>query len=189
MKSFFKYPLKIKITAKVVNMPFHGCTEQFITIHCKGRCCLSHTNNRGTVVVVHPSEEHKFKDYLIKDHMLMPIDKKCPFFINNFCSRHLTEDKPIGCKISPFTLRNNTLVIRRRNTVIKYCYNFGKTEPAYLAFKESLITLFGSSQTTLIISHFKKTNTDLLVDINNGLYSIIKDNQIATRKYLNKLEG
>ena len=133
--------MNIKISEKWLQYKFN-CNIDTILNLCHGRCCEG--SNRILVSLL-PEEEIYFKSlgYNIENHLLMPINKKCPFKLDSgLCKLHETTDKPFGCIASPFTLnKNNTLIVRYRYS--RLCCA-GSGQPAYKTFYPSLELLFGN---------------------------------------------
>jgi hypothetical protein len=134
----------------------------------------------GTMITIHPTEEinliYKYK-VKIKDGFLQPDHpkcKRCPFKTEeHLCSLHGTKDKPFGCIASPFTLnKNDTLIVRNRYKLLK-CYNDGKKIPAYKAFSDSLVHLFGEDEVERISFYLETTKEDFYSPMSYENYRIL----------------
>ena len=114
--------------------------------------------------------------------MLAPVEetKKCPFqMADDLCVLHTDLRKPAGCIISPFTFNiNGTLIVRHRYIHMK-CYNAKdfKTMPAYKAFRESLVFLFGWAEAHNISQKFD--------DGAECVYSPIQDHKAKLLREIN----
>jgi Fe-S-cluster containining protein len=172
--------MKIKISAAMARQPFHGCEPDYIKEVCKGACCRHST--RGAVVHVLPNERDSIIDRggeITADGLLRPVDNQCPFQTqNNLCGIH--EQKPFGCRVSPFTLnKNNTLIVRNRYRLLK-CYRDGDL-PAYKAFRDSLTELFGEEKTSYIENHLDNGGGDLMVEIDADKVAAMNAKNVASK--------
>lgn len=139
----------------------------FIREVCRARCCYSSVTKTGIFVAIHKNEKKNIEQYevKIKGGLLQPKleTKCCPFLIPNFykCSLHRSSDKPFGCIVSPFTInKNNTLIIRNRYKLF-VCYKTNEKKiPAYNAFSDSLIKLFGRVGYKIIQTKLRKKNSE-----------------------------
>ena len=174
--------VKVKISSKSLNQLFVKCNEKYIINNCKGRCCQG---TDGIKVSIHKSEHLKFikKGAVIENGFIVPDERKlCPFKTDSgLCSVH--NDKPFGCRVSPFTLtKNNTLIVRNRYRLLK-CYRRKdiKKIPVYKAHKESLLLLFGEKGVKRIIKRIKKKK-DCVVKLDYQKYRILIDNDFSKNK-------
>jgi Fe-S-cluster containining protein len=176
-----KFFVKIKISSKSMNQKFVKCDEEYIIKNCKGRCC------EGTdkiLVTIHKSEQLKFekKGAKVKDGFLVPVNGLCPFKTNKgLCSTH--QDKPFGCRISPFTLNtNNTLIVRNRYRSLK-CFRRKdvKKYPVYVSHKQSLIFLFNKKQYNKLV-RFSKKGKDCYLKLEYKKYKMLLDNDFQKNK-------
>jgi hypothetical protein len=165
--------MKIKISIKWMQIKFE-CTPEFIKNICKGRCC---EGSKNLLISLLPNEEEKINElnikcYIKNGHLLPKNGTKCPFKNKDeLCTLHNTELKPFGCILSPFTLnKNNTLVIRQRYLMFP-C--FGKGQPVYETFRNSLVLLF-KEKTDEIITKIKNSTEDFYVDVDNNIINNIK---------------
>jgi hypothetical protein len=140
----------VKISAAMMQQPFHGCTPEFIRDVCQGRCCRSPgaKTGTGTMITIHPSEVRRVERAggVVVDGLLLPRvgERQCPFQDGDYlCGLHGTAAKPFGCIASPFTLNeNDTLIVRNRYRMLP-CYKTEGAPPAYKAFFDSLRLIFG----------------------------------------------
>jgi len=188
MDGFFNQPTKepdnkVKISLAFMRQKFQPCEPDYIANVCHGRCCQG---SEGLMVTVHSSEIFedspgngvfcgaKVKDNFIVDEAGTGI---CPFKKDHLCSIH--EDKPFGCKASPFTInKNNTLIIRNRYRLLK-CYNTPEGVPAYIAHRWSLDQIFGREIVEEMIPHLENGTEDFYVRIPMPRYKMMIENDIA----------
>jgi hypothetical protein len=82
--------------------------------------------------------------------LMQAIDGKrtCPFHGDDgLCGIHVSGEKPVGCHCAPFYVKNGKLVLRYRYLVLKCHLDWKETGlPAYKAFPQSLITMFGETE-------------------------------------------
>lgn len=170
--------MKIKISVKSLNQKFHPCTEDYIKNVCKGRCCQG---TGRTMITVHPSETEKVQNLgaIVENNFIVPLKSGlCPFKSKEtgLCSLHY-DNKPFGCKASPFTLsKNDVLIVRNRYRMLK-CYK-DKSEqlPAYINFYLSLKTIFGEDTANKIKVEMLVAKEDFYVETTNEIYQMLKDN-------------
>ena len=176
--------VSIKISAKMAALKFNGCEPEYIKNVCHAKCCESSTQPTGTMITIHPSENERIESLggVVINNMLQPREgeKKCPFKTkDNLCGIHFSAGEPFGCIVSPFTLnKNNTLIVRNRYRLLK-CYNDGRKIPAYKAFGESLILLFGEDQASKIVDHFDNGGGDYMAEMNINIYNSVIENDLA----------
>lgn len=176
----------ITISAPMARLPFHGCEKDYIKQICKGVCCHSSISKSGIIVSVLPEEEAGLKKLgaEIKGGLIQAIDRRCPFKTigTELCSLHNKGLKPFGCRISPFSLNNTgTLIIRNRYRLIR-CYNKGPKIPAYVAFKSSLIELFGDKEYQDIKNAFDSDLTSYTTTINEIVLHKLRMNEGLKRR-------
>lgn len=168
--------VKVNVSGKMLRQKFHPCEENFIKEVCKGRCC------QGTdkiVVTVHPSEEEWITKLgaEVKDGLIV-ADKRglCPFKSDDgLCTIH-GDDKPFGCKASPFTLnKNDTLIVRNRYRMLK-CYKCEGSAPAYEAHQWSLEQIFGVDETARIVSLVQQGDDKIPAFIPLDHYNMLREN-------------
>lgn len=172
---------KIKISIAMLKQKFHPCELGYILSKCHGRCCES---ANGIKVFIDKSEEEKFINMgaKIENNFIEP-DRRglCPFKTDDgLCSIH--EDKPMGCRFSPFTLNNNdTLIVRNRYRLL-ICYKCDGSIPAYQAHKWSLTQILGIEVAEKVIRHMEENDSDIIVEISEDIYNIMKNNNQARNK-------
>ncbi len=161
----------VKVSAKNARLLFNGCDPEYIASTCHSSCCESSTSPVGIVVAIHPNERAAIAargGIMDTAGLLQPREgeRKCPFKSEeHLCELHFTEDKPFGCRASPFTLNENgTLIVRNRYKLLK-CYDDGARQPAYKAFRASLDLLFGKPEAERICAHFDAGGGDLMAEL------------------------
>lgn len=155
---------RVKVSAKMARLRFHGCTPEYIRDVCHGACCRSSSQPSGTLISVLPEEAPALEARgarVINGRIDTPA-KRCPFqTTEHLCGIHFTPDKPFGCIASPFTFNaNGTLVVRNRYKMLR-CYDEGPRIPAYLAFAASLKLIFGEVEAARITAHLDGGGEDL----------------------------
>ena len=167
--------IKVRISGRMLRQKFHGCTNDFIENVCQGRCCESAS---GIKVIVHPYEMSKIKKLgcEIKDGYIVPDERnKCPFKEDSgFCRIH--EDKPFGCKASPFTFNDHGLLIVRNRYRLLKCFKHDGSEPAYDTFKWSLEQIFGKRETEKICVAAKNGADKITANMDKKIAKILSDN-------------
>lgn len=143
-------------------------------------------------MTIHPSEVSKIATYGVKvvDQFVQPRpgEHRCPFQHqqSHLCDLHLTDDKPFGCIASPFTLnQTNTLIVRYRYISLK-CYNDGKKIPAYKAFAQSLILIFGKTEAERITQRLNSGVGDFATEMMAENYEKLKSNDQAKKRLLKR---
>lgn len=155
---------------------FQKCSVAYIEDVCHGRCCES---SKGLSVVVHQNEERRISGlgakiengYIIQDHRGL-----CPFKSNaGLCTIH--DQKPLGCKASPFTFNDNrTLIVRNRYRLLK-CYKSAiEPAPAYAAHRWSLIAIFGEDIASKICREAKEGKDAIYADMEQNVFDILWGN-------------
>ena len=178
---------RVKISSKMARLLFNGCDPDYIRDVCHASCCDSKTHPLGCVVTIHPSEQPEIEllGGVVRDGLLLPRsgEKRCPFKqADNLCGIHFSGHKPLGCIASPFTLnRNDTLIVRNRYRLLK-CYNDGRKQPAYIAFRASLDMLFGADEAQRICDHLDGGGGDLYATIDKDTYRMLHDNDEIKHK-------
>lgn len=182
----------VKISAKMLRLRFNGCEPEYIKNTCHGACCRSPSSPTGVMVTIHPSEISKIATYGVKvvDQFIQPRPgaRRCPFQHNEtqLCNLHLTGDKPFGCIASPFTLnKTNTLIVRHRYISLK-CYNDGKKIPAYRAFANSLILIFGKEEADRITSKLDTGAGDFVAEMSPTNHEMLTSNDVAKKRLLKR---
>lgn len=184
---------RIKISVASMKQLFQPCLPDYIKNVCKGRCCEG--SGGKIVVTVHDSEKERMEKIgaILEGNFIKDVSGcgKCTFKSDEgFCKIH--EDKPFGCKASPFTLnQNNTLIIRNRYRLLK-CYNTPDAVPAYVAHRWSFEQIFGREETERIIAEIKAGVEDVYAEIDEHKYNMLIDNDIAKhpeRKFNPSVDG
>jgi hypothetical protein len=136
---------------------FHPCTPDFIANVCHGACCRSTVDPTGIAVVVTPAEAVRLRrrGATVDDQTgrIAPQDRRCPFqdATTHLCTVH-TDDEPMGCAISPFTVNaNGTLIVRNRYRLLK-CFRADGAIPVAHAHRRSLDLIFGAAAATVIVN-------------------------------------
>ena len=169
--------IPIKISAACMRQLFQPCTKDYITANCRGRCCQGSDN---IMVAIHATEEVKYRKLgaTIKDGFIVADNRGlCPFKSpDGLCNVH--EDKPLGCRFSPFTLNSNdTLIVRNRYRCLK-CYGGEGAIPAYNAHSWSLAQVLGGEHAK-VAAHLADGGGDITVNIPARIYAVLKDNDAA----------
>jgi len=186
MKSFFPEntePRRIKISIPSMMQKFHPCTEEYIKTVCKGRCC---EGSKGIKVVVEDSEIDHIRALgaSVEDNFILADDRKlCPFKSDEgFCKIH--EQKPFGCKASPFILsKNDVLIVRNRYRLLR-CFNAVGAIEAYKAHRWSLEQIFGCTEYEKLCNGIKRGGKDVYLLMEHSKYLIFKHNT-QSRKHAN----
>jgi len=152
----------------MARQPFHGCDPDFIRNVCHAACCRSSVAPSGIIVAVLPQEhgELEARGAIVTDGLLGPAPgtRRCPFQhgATHLCGLHNTTAKPFGCIASPFTLnKHRTLIVRNRYRLLK-CYRHPARQlPAYVAFRASLVLLFGTAEAARITGYLDDGGGDL----------------------------
>jgi Fe-S-cluster containining protein len=168
----------VKVSAAMLRQKFHRCSPDFVKGTCKGRCC---EGTDGIKVTIHSTEAEQFraKGAKVEDGFIVADERGlCPFKSDEgFCNIH--DQKPMGCRFSPFTLnKNGTLVVRNRYRMLK-CYSCEGSEPAYKSHAWSLAQLFGESEAARITAHLDDGGDDLTAQMPAEHYAIVCDNDAA----------
>jgi hypothetical protein len=138
-------------------------------------------NKNKMLVTISESEQYKLSKYGVKvvDNLLQPKDGHtgCPFKIDSLCSIHNSNDKPIGCILSPFALnKNNTLIIRNRYKNFK-CFKAEGSVEVYKAFPKSLEMIFGRTLLDEIIVKVNNCKDNFEVEISPLIYELLVENE------------
>jgi DNA modification methylase len=173
------YSKSVKISVKSLQQLFQPCEPEYIKNVCHGRCC---EGGKGQILVtIHESEQKRIKELggEVQDGFLVDSEGcgLCPFKKEHLCSIH--EDKPFGCKASPFTLnKNDTLIIRNRYRLLT-CYKTPDAIPAYKAHRWSLEQIFGVKEVERIINEIEKGAEEVHAVMPSENYKMLKDNDDA----------
>ena len=159
----------VKISSAWANVRFM-CSEEYIRTVCHGSCCQG---SDKILISLLPCEV-EFQEragYPTKDGLLLPdaTTKICPHKKEfGLCDLHYTENKPLGCILSPFTInRNNTVIIRNRYSRMR-CHGSGT--PAYICFRESLNRMFGFKEAQRVCDHLASGGGDVIAYMDVGLH-------------------
>lgn len=174
-----KNKVPIKISGKWFKNKWHPCTVDFIQNVCHAACGCVHYKKDGFVPVFPDEEEYlQRKGAYIVDGIIRFINlnngyKVCPFydFDTCFCRLHTDEKggtKPLSCKISPFKLTiNNILVIQKRFIHIP-CFNADGAMPAYDAYRWQLELLF--DDVDRIICEIKNDKDNIIGEVTQDMF-------------------
>lgn len=156
-----KPTVDVEISGKMLQQKFHGCDEVYIRKTCQGRCC---EGQDGISVIAHSSEVDKIEALgaKVKDGFIVADGRGlCPFKGDDgLCIQH--ENKPLGCKSSPFTFTNSGLLIIRNRYRCLRCYKTEDSTPAYIAHRWSLAQIFGESEAARICEIAKKQEGNII---------------------------
>lgn len=166
------------ISGKCLREKFQICNLEYIKSVCKGRCCESSNSIR---VIIHPSELKKIEllGGKVKNGFLISDERGLCYFKgkDHLCKIH--DQKPFGCRASPFTVSSKgMIIIRNRNRRLR-CYKGDNSFPVYVSHRESLEHLFGYDETERIINNviagvdrikcvMLKDKLDILIDNNEN---------------------
>lgn len=168
----------ITVSAAMLRQRFQVCEPGYIRSTCKGRCCESAD---GLKVTVHPSEAAKYREKgaEIRDGFFVADENgRCPFKTEEgLCGTH--EDKPLGCRFSPFTLNKNDVLIVRNRYRCLGCYSGEGAVPAYRAHRWSLAEIVGEKEADRIDAHLEAGGDDLVVEIPARIHAVLRDNDAA----------
>lgn len=177
-------PVSVKISAAMARLKFNGCDPDYIRDVCHASCCQSSAAPGGTLITIHPSEQKAIeaRGGIVEAGLLQSIGKRCPFkSADDLCGLHFTPDKPFGCIASPFTLTQaGTLIVRNRYKMLK-CYDDGRRQPAYKAFRASLDLIFGPEEAARIDRELDAGGGDLMASMSRKNYDMLRDNDAIKR--------
>ncbi len=185
MKDLFGNPIhrQIKISVKSLKQKFQRCEPEYIKSVCHGRCC---EGTGGIMVTVHESEVERIEGLGVKvKNGFIQADtgcSLCPFKKDDLCSIH--EEKPFGCKASPFTLSKRYVLIVRNRYRMLGCYNTPDAIPAYEAHRWSLEQIFGKEVVKRIIDEIESGSEDVYAEISDYNFQMLIDNDKAKKKFL-----
>jgi hypothetical protein len=172
----------VKISAKSARELFQGCDPNYIRDVCHGRCCWANNTGKEThSIPVFPEEEESLRAHgaKIENGFMVPANggDRCQFQgIDGLCSLHADNAKPLTCWLSPFVFNDSgTLVVKNRNRLLK-CYQdetVAKT-PAYVAYRNSLVKIFGETAAEWICSTLDTGSGDFSVPIDTERYKKIQ---------------
>ena len=163
----------VKVSAAMLRQSFHPCDKEYVAETCRGRCCEA---IKGIKVTIHPLEATKFPS--VNGLLTSTEEGLCPYKSDDGrCNVH--EDKPFGCRASPFTLNNkDTLIIRNRYRRLK-CYSDEGSIPAYHAHSWSLVQIFGDAEANRLITHLDAGGDDLICNMPAMNHTMLRDNDNA----------
>lgn len=179
----------VHISSKSARIRFQGCSPDYITSTCHGKCCETTdpvSKQIATRIPITKSDlvvlqNAGFDVPVVNGLMSNPPGQKCRFKEDpGFCSIHASGQKPFGCWISPFHLRGKrrTLMIRKRYIGMKCHTNFRDTgPPAYKAFATSLRKLFGDAEAARITAHLDGGGGDLVAEMLPEAYALHMENE------------
>lgn len=177
----------VKVSAAMARQEFAGCSPDYIAQVCQARCCRAPSRPTGIMVTIHRREVASIERAggVVQDGMLQPAPgtKRCPFqdTDTHLCGLHGTTAKPLGCIASPFTLNaNGTLVVRNRYRLLP-CYKDGARLPAYKAFRDSLVLLFGTEQTDRLTAHLDAGGGDMTLTMARVKHAMLLENDVAKK--------
>lgn len=179
----------IKVSGPMLRQMFHPCIPDYIKANCNGRCC------QGTgriMVTIHPSETARIESLGAKvSGGFIVADERglCPFKTEEgFCKIH-GDDKPFGCKSSPFTLNENgTLIVRNRYRLLKCGKGDGRI-PAYKAHRWSLAQIFGQPEADRIADKCESGVDAITATMPALYYAILKENDAAKHNMPTQIVG
>jgi Fe-S-cluster containining protein len=162
--------VRVRVSSRWLKLRWHGYEPDYIQNVCKGACCRSSTG--PAQVYVTEAESRRLHVDRGEDGMI-PCTGRCPLQeATNLCRAH--PRKPFGCTASPFTVnKNGTLVCRHRYVSLK-CYEDGPhPRPAYIAFRDALVAIFGVRETDRIAAHLASGGGDLEADMPRSSYDAL----------------
>ena len=171
--------VKVTVSGPMLRQQFQPCEPEYIKHNCLGRCCEG--SNGQTLITVHQSEASRIAALggTIEGGFLKAIDGKCPFKADDgLCKLH-GQDKPFGCKASPFTLNDRgTLIVRNRYRCLR-CYKTLFAVPAYEAHAWSLAQIFGDKEAARIAALAAGGEDKIDASISHNNYQMLRDNDDA----------
>lgn len=185
--------VRVKVSAAMARQPFHGCEPDYIANVCHSKCCDASWHPEGVLIAIHGKEQavHEAATAVgagVREGLLRPREgeRLCPFKHQgtHLCTLHHTDHKPVECISSPFTFtKHNTLIVRNRWRLLK-CYNDrGPADkdplPAYKAFCNSFVLIFGSKEAGRIFAHLDAGGGDLYAYARQSVYDMLAENNEA----------
>lgn len=178
----------VRISAAHTRYLFHGCDPEYITSVCHGACCTLKT--APLVVVVTEAEGKALCDQygwrtVTKGKVTPAPDNHCPFQgEDSLCTIHATL-KPTSCHESPWTLtRRNTLIVRNRYRRL-VCFTRDGLIPAYQAFADGLVRLFGADEASRITAHLDAGGGDMVAMMPLAIYRRVGSKNAALKGLTN----
>lgn len=178
---------EIVVSAACARQMFTECGPECIRQNnCFGNCCDAPSRPNGTMITVHPSEQHRIEllGATVRHGMLEPKpgQRICPFKLHGLCSLHSAGTKPIGCVVSPFTLNSNgTLIVRNRYRMLPCYKGPGIKAPAYRVFFSSLAAIFGPGNARKLASYLDAGGGDARVPVTAAMRSFLLENDRAKK--------
>jgi Fe-S-cluster containining protein len=161
--------MRIKVSAKSCRQLFRGCDLGYMVSVCHGRCCGT---AKGATIAVLPDEAARIEGVggkVVGGFLENSPDGRCPFQqADGLCAQY--PHRPWGCRLSPFTLRGTTLVIKNRNRLL-CCYKAEPSVEAYRAYRGSLDALFGEAESARIAEHLDAGGGDLVAEMPDDRFS------------------
>lgn len=178
-------PVLIKISAAMARQKFNGCQPVYVRDVCHGACCRISTG--GTLISILDVEVAglQARGAVVHDNLLKDDGGRCPFQQEEgLCGLHGEPDKPFGCVASPWTLnKSGTLIIRNRYRML-VCYNSGRRQPAYIAFRDGLDLILGTATSTTVCAHLAEGGGDLRVAVGLTAYSALVANDEVKQRHV-----
>lgn len=168
----------VKISSKSARELFQGCSVDYIKHVCHGRCCwANNTGQPNHQIPVFPEEEERLRAHgaHIENGFMTPTGggERCQFQgEDGLCTLHADNAKPLTCYLSPFVFNDSgTLVVKNRNRLLK-CYQDETVAhtPAYVAYKDSLVKIFGEDTASRICEALDSGSGDFTVPIDTEHY-------------------
>ena len=167
--------VSVIVSGKQLRQLFHPCSEEYVRDVCRSRCCES---SDGVSIAVHPTERGRIErlggtvenGYLVADSRGL-----CPFKTDEGrCRVH--ENKPLGCKASPFTFSDSGRVVVRNRYRRLRCFKCDGAVPAYEAHAWSLAAIFGPEEAGRIAAAARDGADDIAADMPESSARILADN-------------
>lgn len=178
----------VRVSAAHARHLFHGCDPEYITNVCHGACCTLKTT--PLVVVVTEAEGKALRGQygrrvVAKGKVTTTPDNHCPFQGgDSLCTVHTTL-KPTSCHESPWTLtKRNTLIVRNRYRRL-VCFTRDGLIPAYQAFADGLVRLFGADEAARIIAHLEGGGGDIMALMPLAVYQRVRVKNAALKGLTN----
>ncbi len=168
----------ISVSAPMLKQLFNPCEPDYIKEVCKGRCCEK--SDGGVLITIHPVEKDRIENLggVVIDGFLQAVNGKCPFKrVDGLCKIH--EEKPFGCKASPFTLNSNSVLIVRNRYRCMGCYKTADAVPAYIAHRWSLNQIFGECEAQKIAEKIIAGDAEITAKMNTKTYNMLLENDTA----------
>ena len=177
----------ILVSAACARQMFTECGPECIRQNgCHGNCCDAPSRPNGTMITVHPTEQHRIESLggTVRHGMLEPRlgQRVCPFKSDGLCTLHSARAKPIGCVVSPFTLNSNgTLIVRNRYRMLPCYKGPGIKAPAYQVFYSSLAAIFGPGNARILVNHLAAGGGNTRVPLTAAMRNFLLENDRAKK--------